>query len=78
MTAHILDRHSDEQHGQSLKVGWKARYNPTDVDAEVQCIYRARGRALMENVERVDVAGALSIHQILTEDFRCPPVFAHD
>jgi hypothetical protein len=67
----------DEQHSQRLKVGWKAFDNLSDVETEVQCIHHARGRALIENVQRVGVAGILSIHQVVAEKFRCPPAFAH-
>ncbi|MGO4885323.1 MAG: hypothetical protein ACLP59_31530 [Bryobacteraceae bacterium] len=76
--ANILDRHLDEQHSQRLKMGWKAFDNLSDVETEMQCIHHARGRALIENVQRVGVAGILSIHQIVTENFRRPPAFAHD
>jgi len=76
--ANILDRHLNEQPSQRLKVGWKAFDNLSDVETEVQGIHDAQGRALIDNVQRVGVAGILSIHQVITENLRRPPAFAHD
>jgi hypothetical protein len=74
----ILDGHLAKQDSQRLKLGREAFDYPADVETEVQCLHRGRGRTPIENVQHIGVAGVFLRHQILTKEFRRAPTFAHD
>jgi hypothetical protein len=76
--ANIPNRHLCKHHSHSPKRRGKTPDDTANIEAEVQVIYAARPRTRIEDVQRVDVAGATLTYYVRAEDFGRTPTFAHD